>query len=217
MSMAKKPINGERSHIRIRKNLIFSYKCTNPYFMQFAAYQQLFLDILNNPIPPPPYNDPHYMNYVKLNHSREQRWLKVGILNEDTLHAVKNIQTGQLWTVITEPWCGDAAHTLPFLQRLAAHNPLIKVDYQLRDSPPYLIDHYLTNGKKSIPKLIITEMGKKEPAIWGPRPAACQLLFEQLRNNHVDADEVKIELQKWYNDDKGESFQRELFNLINQE
>ncbi|WP_183558931.1 thioredoxin family protein [Mucilaginibacter sp. SP1R1] len=183
--------------------------------MNFIAYQQIFLDILNSQAPLAPYNDPAYLNYTKLNWSRQQRWLKVGILNKDLVVAIEAITEQQLWTVITEPWCGDAAHTLPFLHRLSELNPLIRVKYQLRDTAPFLIDQYLTNGTKSIPKLIIADKYSNDLAVWGPRPVECQQLYLRLLREHVDFDQKKIELQKWYNEDKGESFQLELLSIIN--
>jgi hypothetical protein len=182
--------------------------------MDFTAYQQLFSDILGDSAPSAPYDNPDYINYTRLNWSRQQRWLKYGILNNDLIAAVEGITKEQLWTVITEPWCGDAAHTLPFLHRISERNPLIKVDYQLRDTTPFLINTYLTNGTKSIPKLIISDKENNDLAIWGPRPVACQLLYLQMLKDHVDGDQKKIALQKWYNEDKGVTFQLELLSII---
>jgi hypothetical protein len=178
--------------------------------MDFIAYQQLFQDILTDTNPRFPYNDPHYLNYTRLNWSRQERWTKVGILNEELAELIINIDTEQNWTIITEPWCGDASHSLPFIQRLSVLNPLIKVDYQLRDSEPFLINSYLTRGTKSIPKVIIADGENTNLAIWGPRPAGCQALFEQLVKDGVVMEQQKIALQQWYNADKGVSLQQEL-------
>jgi hypothetical protein len=183
--------------------------------MDFTAYQQLFFDILNSPNPAAPYNNPDYLNYTRLNWSRQQRWLKIGVLNPELTNAIEKISKPQLWTVITEAWCGDASHTIPFLHRLSELNPLIKVDYQLRDSSPFLIESYLTNGTRSIPKIIIADENGADLATWGPRPAECQRLYLQMVKDHVEMSEKKIALQKWYNDDKGESFQLEFLAIIN--
>lgn len=188
----------------------------NAIIMDFTAYQQLFFDILNSPNPLAPYDNPDYLNYTKLNWSRQQRWLKVGVLNPDLTNAIEKISKPQLWTVITEAWCGDASHTIPFLHRLSELNPLIKVDYQLRDSPPFLIESYLTNGTRSIPKIIIADEYNQDLSTWGPRPAECQRLYLQMVKDHIEMGEKKIALQKWYNEDKGESFQLEFLDIINQ-
>jgi hypothetical protein len=182
--------------------------------MNFTAYLQIFQNILDDPNPLPPYNNPDYLNYTKLNWSRQQRWLKLGVLNGALVTLIQSFNKKQFWTIITEPWCGDAAHTVPFLQQLADLNPLISVDYQQRDSEPLLINNYLTNGSKSIPKLIITDEDNKQLGVWGPRPAGCQLLFEQLVKEHVEMEQKKIALQQWYNADKGVSLQKELIALL---
>jgi hypothetical protein len=181
--------------------------------MNFAAYEQRFLDILLDTNPGAPYDDAHYLDYVRLNWSRQQRWLKTGLLNDELTLIIQAIPRKQYWTIITEPWCGDAAHSLPFLHRLAELNPLITVDYQLRDSEPFLIENYLTGISRSIPKLIIADSNKKDIAVWGPRPAGCQLLFEQLIATRAEVEQKKISLQQWYNLDKGVSLQQELTEL----
>jgi hypothetical protein len=178
--------------------------------MDFFAYQQLFLDIPADETPQHPYDDANYLHYVKLNMSRQQRWLKTAVLNDELVAAIEMIGRPQTWTVITEPWCGDAAHTLPFIHQLALFNPLITVDYQLRDTPPFLIDAYLTNGSKSIPKLVIKDEDDATILVWGPRPAGCQVLFDQLIQEHADPEQKKMAIQQWYNADKGMSFQKEL-------
>lgn len=182
--------------------------------MDFTAYQHLFQQILSEPNPPLPYLNPDYLNYAKLNWSRQQRWLKTGVLNEGLTAIIENIREEQHWIIITEPWCGDAAHILPFLHRLAELNPLLKVDYQLRDEEPFFIEHYLTNGAKSIPKLIIADKDNTVLKVWGPRPAGCQQLYNQLLTDHVDMETKKIALQQWYNTDKGVSLQQELIAIL---
>lgn len=159
--------------------------------MDFAAYQLVFQRILFNSEVMPPYDQPDYMNYTRLNWSRQQRWLKTGILDPVLVNTVENIGQGQFWTVITEPWCGDAAHSLPFIHKLSELNPLIKIDYRLRVTPPLLIDEYLTNGAKSIPKLIIRNEAGGDLATWGPRPASCQQLYNQLLKDHADPKQKK--------------------------
>ncbi|MBV7529753.1 thioredoxin family protein [Chitinophaga sp. sic0106] len=183
--------------------------------MDFQAYEQEFHNILHNPAPAPPYDNPDYLNYTKLNWSRQSRWLKTGKLSEDIIAAVKSITQPQHWIIITEPWCGDASHLVPFFHLIAALNPLITTEYQLRDAPPFLIDQYLTNGtSKSIPKLVMRDAAGKDLAVWGPRPAGCQTLYDRLKHEKADFEQMKISLQQWYNEDKGVSVQLELLPLL---
>src|SRR5579875_3819162 len=113
--------------------------------MEYKEYVQLFEDIIRNKYVQPPYDNPKYLNYAQLNFSRMSRWQKTLQLDKALVNELGKISTRQQWIIIVEPWCGDAAPTLPFLIRLAAQNPLIAYDLQLRDQAPFLINAYLTN------------------------------------------------------------------------
>lgn len=182
--------------------------------MDFQQYQQYFQDILSNPNAPAPYNNIDYLDYTKLNWARQERWLKTGVIDPHLAAVIADIKNVQQWIIITEPWCGDAAHTVPFIHLLTQLNPLITVSYQLRDAEPFLIDQYLTNGGKAIPKLIIRDEAANDLVNWGPRPAACQVIYSSLTADKADFDTIKTALQKWYNQDKGVSFQLELIEAL---
>lgn len=179
--------------------------------MNTTEFEQLFAAIVNEENNVAPYDNPEYLDYTKLNHSRYSRWIKKGVLNPDLIKIIQNTSFTN-WTIITEPWCGDAAHSVPFLVKLAAENPNITLNIELRDSAPHRIDNYLTNGAKSIPVFIFNN-GETEK-IWGPRPLALQSIFDELKSKETDFEELKRSLQKWYNDDKGETLQAELVQLL---
>lgn len=182
--------------------------------MTFEKYLQQFEDILNHPENHPTYQDEEYYQYTKMNWTRMGRWLK---RFEPTLafeQFVGSITQKQQWIIITEPWCGDAAHSVPMLAKMASKNSNISLDIQLRDSAPFLIDSYLTNGGKSIPILVIRNEAGEDLAVWGPRPQACQQLFLNMKEHGIDFSEIKEEIQKWYNTDKGVEIQKEIQALL---
>lgn len=182
--------------------------------MTFDEYIHYFQAILDNPNPPHPYDNPAYFHYTELNHARTNRWMKTGQLLSDTIVTVEKITHRQNWIVITEPWCGDASHILPFIHKMSQLNKLIHVDYQLRDTEPMLINNYLTNGGKAIPILIVRDTDGNDLFHWGPRPAECQQLFYRLRDEKADFEKQKIELQNWYNADKGVKIQQEITSQL---
>lgn len=184
-------------------------------FQEYTAYFQGILERAESE-QVAPYDAPGYMEYTKLNWSRMKRWLKMGELSDGLLRTVARIDTPQNWIAITEPWCGDAAHNIPFIEMVARENPLITLTYQLRDSEPFLIDQYLTNGTKSIPKLVIRNADGKDLGTWGPRPANCQEIYTRLTAERADFETVNIAIQKWYNANKGVDVQRELNELLEQ-
>ncbi len=182
--------------------------------MNISEYQDYFHSILENPAPAAPYDDADYLNYTKLNQSRIKRWLKTGKLSEAIIEKIKSISVAQKWIVITEPWCGDAAHIVPFLQMMADVNDNISIDFELRDAEPHRINHYLTNGGKAIPKLIIQNNQGEEIANWGPRPTECQALYEQLKAENMPMADLKTALQNWYNKNEGQALMMEIAALL---
>lgn len=139
--------------------------------MNFNQYLNYFQEVIDNTNPQAPYDDNAYLDYTKLNWSRVQRWLKTGVLNTTIINKIKSISTPQNWLVITEPWCGDAAHIVPFIELMSKQNNLINVTYELRDMPPHSIEKYLTNGKsKSIPILVIRNENNEDLNVWVEAP-----------------------------------------------
>jgi Thioredoxin len=181
--------------------------------MNNQEFLRLFDEILQSDNPQPPYDNPAYLEYTRLNQSRMNRWMRTMQLDEELIKELKNISRRQHWIIIVEPWCGDVAHSLPFLIQLAEQSPLISYDLQLRDSEPFLINSYLTNGTKSIPKLIVRDEEGNDLFTWGARPVAAQQLMEDLKAANADFETIKTQLQNWYNTNKGKSLQQELLKL----
>lgn len=184
--------------------------------MTFQEYLDFFKNIIQTPADQQqaPYDEADYIDYTKLNWSRMNRWLKTGKLSEELLGTLLRIGVPQNWIVITEPWCGDAAHSVPFIEMASRENPLITISYELRDSAPFRIEQYLTNNTRSIPKLIIQDHTGEDLGTWGPRPDGCQQLQTKLVAEQVNLERIKTEIQQWYNTNKGLEIQNELADLI---
>lgn len=181
----------------------------------WEGYLKKMEELLRQQPPVAPYDNEDYFNYLKLNHSRVHRWLKNGKIETMLGKKIESITSPQEWLLILEPWCGDAAQSAPFIYLLSEINPNIKLTIVWRDTAPYAIDNYLTNGSKSIPKLVVRDANETDLFTWGPRPKACQEIYIALTDKKATFEEVKIALQKWYNADKGASLQQELLALFN--
>lgn len=154
------------------------------------------------------------INYTLLSARRMKRWKKVGELLPEMKSAISAISTPQKWIVLTESWCGDAAHAYMFIQKMAALSDYIDLEWKLRDENLELMDQYLTNGGRSIPKLIAFDEKGDELFQWGPRPKHIQETYLRLKEEGIPYNEITIELQKMYNADKGVSMQKELLDLM---
>lgn len=182
--------------------------------MDYARYQQLFDEILASPQPPAPYDKETYLHYTRLNRSRMKRWNQQPLPASPLPERLRQLRAPQHWIILTEPWCGDAAHSLPFLIRLADSQPLISYDLELRDSTPHRIEQYLTNGSRSIPKLIVRDASGRDLFTWGPRPRPAQELINTLKQAGTPQEEVLLALQNWYNQDRGQTMLAELEELM---
>lgn len=163
---------------------------------------------------------PALVEFTKLNWARTQRLHKTIEIIPELRKATRELEHTYSWIVITEAWCGDSAQNLPVIAEIAKLNPeKIKLFVVLRDENPELMNNYLTNGAKAIPKLIsIDETMGKESFTWGPRPLpAQQLLLNWKQNPNGNSwEEFEKELHGWYAKDKTQNLQQEFIMLVNE-
>lgn len=155
--------------------------------------------------------------YTKLNLQRLLRWDKTFQLIEPLAIKVKMVKP-QVWWVITEAWCGDAAQTLPGINKMAlASGGNITLRIIMRDENLSIMDHYLTNGGRSIPKLIAFDKEGNELFTWGPRPAFVQKMMIDWKANPgtKTLEELEKDMHTWYAKDKGQSYQQEFLEILN--
>ena len=136
-------------------------------------------------------------------------------LSQETLLALKKINNPITWLVLTEGWCGDAAQTLPVINKISDESDLINLRIIFRDEHEELMRHFLTNGGKSIPKLIVLNSENDVLNTWGPRPNIATKMVQDYKNAHEQLDAAfKQELQVWYNKDKGVNIQENMVGLL---
>ncbi len=154
------------------------------------------------------------IEYTKLNGSRMRRVNKAITLTNETIDVFKNVRK-QTWLVLCESWCGDAAHTLPVLNKIAEISDHIDLKIVLRDDNLDLMNTFLTNGSQAIPKLIMVDESYCLINVWGARSTtATQLVLDYKKEfGSIDA-EFKKNLQIWYNNDKGISIISDLVKLV---
>lgn len=152
--------------------------------------------------------------YSLLNDRRMKRLDKTIKIAEETVAEIQKIKEPQTWLVITEGWCGDAAQNLPVIHKIAETNTNIDLKLVLRDDHESLMDLFLTNGGKAIPKLIALDKENNVIDTWGPRPTTATKMVAdyKAKNGGLDA-QFKQDLQVWYNKDKGQDVQKDFVLL----
>jgi hypothetical protein len=156
------------------------------------------------------------LQYARLNVQRMRRVDKTIVLLPELREALASLQNKYVWLTLTEGWCGDAAQIVPVIEAIVqASNGKLESRYLLRDENLDLMDRYLTDGGRSIPKLIVLHADTlTEAATWGPRPAPAQAMFQELKSQNLPFEDFATQLHSWYAHDKTQSTQRELLVLV---
>ena len=101
-----------------------------------------------------------------------KRWDKTVKISEEAKNKIESFDEAITWLLITESWCGDAAHVMPVINKIAELNENINLRIVLRDENPELMDAFLTNGGRAIPKLIVIDDATGDVLnTYGPRPS----------------------------------------------
>ena len=159
---------------------------------------------------------PALLQYTILSNSRMKRLDKTFTLALNDRVALSSFDTPMIWLVITEGWCGDASQIVPVLNKMATVAENIDLRIVLRDENDTLMNLFLTDGKKAIPKLITLDANTNDVIFtWGPRPKpAVEMVKKELNINGSFTTDFKAALQQWYNADKGRNVVNEILELL---
>lgn len=115
--------------------------------------------------------------------------------------------------VLTEDWCGDAIHTLPYLARLVEANSALSMRLVSRDAHNDLMSAHLTGHSRSIPVVIAFDANDTERGWWGPRPSPLQQWVKR-DGVHMEKGARYKAIRTWYARDRGETTVQELLMLL---
>ncbi|WP_241695439.1 thioredoxin family protein [Winogradskyella litoriviva] len=184
--------------------------------MTYAEYRDLVIKLVEEKSTTGNDKSEALVEYTQLNDRRMRRWDKTGKVAEDLKTKIENFDRKVTWLVISESWCGDAAHIMPIINKAAEVNDNIDYKIVIRDENEALMNQFLTNGGKAVPKLIMLDSETNEVLnTFGPRPTVATNMVKAYKEEHgVITPEFKEDLQRWYNKDKGQSIIEDLVLLL---
>jgi hypothetical protein len=192
---------------------IHASQLTNSF--TFESYKELLQALVVEGKTSGPDQREDLIHYTELNAKRMKRIEKTTVLKEELKNLISSIQEPMTWVLISEAWCGDAAQIVPVLGKIAAESELIHLQIILRDEHLDIMDQYLTNGGRSIPKLICLDQENLEIFVWGPRPAAIQQVVNDCKAEGITDHAVLVErIQYAYNEDQTRSIQQEISDIL---
>jgi hypothetical protein len=185
--------------------------------LDFPAYVEDVTRLVREGKTSGPHQTERLAHYTKLNLKRMERIMKQAQVPATLQAALLAMPVPMRWLVITEAWCGDAAQNIPYLAQTAAIEG-IPFHLVYRDENPELMEQFLTNGSRSIPKLIVLSQNELEPlGTWGPRPVPVQQMVMEYKNqidHSMQFDTFAENVHHWYTADKGSCLYKELESLL---
>ena len=109
--------------------------------MTFPQYIKLIDDLLAAGKTTGPNQSEAMFGYGQLNRHRMSRLEKTIELSDDLKRSAASVKRKQIWLIITEGWCGDAAQNVPVIEKIAAESDKIETRYILRDENLDLMEH----------------------------------------------------------------------------
>lgn len=157
------------------------------------------------------------IEYTALNNKRMERIDKHHELNDEFKAALDALDKPQYWIVLTETWCGDSPQNIPTIGKAAEYaGDKIQLTIALRDENTHLIDQFVPNQARAIPRLLIFDEEGNFITHWGARPQPAQEIIEKWKADpeNFPKDDANKQLQLWYNKDKQQTLQQELIECL---
>jgi len=184
--------------------------------MDYTAYRTMVTQLATDKATTGKDQTEALIQYTQLNDRRMNRWDKTLKIPSEFEAQLQKLDKDITFLVLTESWCGDASPSLPVMNKLAQLSHKIDFKIILRDQHEALMDLFLTNGARSIPKLLMLDTATHEVlGEWGPRPGLAAKMVKEYKEIHGKLTaEFRQELQVWYNKDKGQAILEELVALL---
>lgn len=152
--------------------------------------------------------------YSKYNLERQQRVDQLWSMSDDFRIAVLPAPGPSTWLFITDDWCVDSAYSLPLIRDAVALREDLHLKILLKSDNLDILDQFLTNGARSIPKFIGLGDDNEIQFEWGPQPEEIRLIRKRLMDAEAPGSEVSGTTVEWYADQGWLVVERELTQTL---
>ncbi len=168
-------------------------------------------------------NDADMLAYTADNLGRMYRWNETAQLIPEMQAFLSKMTQPMTWLTITEGWCGDSSQVVPVFNKIAEYQPLINLRIIYRDEHLDIMDAFLTDEGRSIPKLLVLDEEGNVLGTWGPRPMFLHEVVQSAKKDMASMSKeqrkahyaaIKALVHAQYAVDKTVSTQRELLALL---
>lgn len=159
-----------------------------------------------------------HVEKAPLNRQRMKRLDKTAIVSEELKSHIDQLPIPISFLILTEGWCGDASQSIPYIHKMVVESKGKLMDfYLLRDENLALMNQFLTDGSKAIPKVIAFHSETGDFLFsWGSRPKETQSWYMNLKKDiSLSKEELSLQLHQYYTNDKGQKLQEDFIELFN--
>ena len=182
--------------------------------LDYESYTAHWKEKLDRPLKGMDRIERRYHFYTKYNDERAGRVERAYEMSTRLMAKVDAIKEPQIWMVLTEDWCVDSAYALPVFYAAATRNSKINIRILTRDANLDIMDQYLTNEARSIPKLVIFSVDGEELGQWGPRPSTLHALRTDLKDSGEQGNIISQKSVEWYEAGGWQEVDTELANML---
>ncbi len=152
--------------------------------------------------------------YSKYNLERQERVEELWSPSQAFQAAVKALTGPADWLFITDDWCVDSAYSLPMVKWASDRHENITLRILLKDDHPEVMEQFLTNGKRSIPKLAHIQPDGTVDFVWGPQPDAIRDIRQELMDSGAEGRIVSSTTVDWYAEEGWLEVEKELTEVF---
>ena len=155
-----------------------------------------------------------HLGYLRNNRAAINRTLKSYLPSTEMVASIKAISTPLNVFIIMENWCGSSAGNVPYIVKLLQENSQIKINIVPRDANPEFTDEYLTNGKRSIPKVITFDDKGNEIFVWGSASKMQAEFAATLQSQNLEFQDFVKEMQAWFVENNAKAIESDFLEIF---
>jgi hypothetical protein len=143
----------------------------------------------------------HFLDGTKTQHDLWERNAARADSSPSLVDRLKRVSDGLRVLVVSEDWCADSVHTVPYIAGLAA---AAGVDLRVVDrnvGEPIMLAHRTRDGRPVTPTVVLLRHNVDVGA-WIERPAPLQRLFFAMATDPESARKF-AQRDAWYDADRG--------------
>lgn len=156
-----------------------------------------------------------FTRFVERAKAQRQVWLKNASRTDiapDAVNRLRRVRDGLRVLMVTEDWCVDSVHTVPYIANLAA---AAGVDVRIigRAAGETMTSAHRTRDGRPVTPTVVLFRNNRDVGAWIERPAPLQRLFFAMATDPESARRF-AQRATWYEEDRGRTTIAEFVALV---